>query len=185
MDAATRVEIERRSCGPLTPSYTIGITAHGRGFVTLAERLVAAAWEKDETFGIARMVNPETGIAVALCSGDGDVGLASGRPRSKCPHGVGAATFVKHNEQMEIPFPGRPRTEAAPPCKTYWLMTHSNGKDVLRAELSLPVGVDDENYFSIWHERVILDMPPVDSLAGRRVVEDEPLDIVVNIRPKI
>ena len=188
VDAVHASEVERQSCSVLEPSIAPGFKAWAAGFRRLAEELVPRGWAKIETRGLPRLVNKETAVAVAVCNGDDGTGLRGREPRSKHPRGVQSVLLVRSNRrQLNLPF-GDERFTPVPPDReqvTWWLLVYSNGEGSLRAELALPVGLDDDRRFSVWKERIILDVPESEDFERRVSDDDEPpMEIAVNVRPK-
>lgn len=136
------------------------------------------------------MVNVARKIGIAICTGDEGVGVGTGRPRSKYPRGIESARILAvNNGQLYLPIVDPPQPSAEEDesdITTWWLLVHSNGRDILRAELSLPIGeLDGEEHLASWSERIILNVPPIDTLRGRRDNDDDlPLEITVDVRPR-
>ena len=184
VDAVLAGEIARRSCSPLAPANAAGIEAWIHSFVRLAEELVPTdQWEKTETRGLPRMVNLETRIALAVCNGDGGTGLRWGAPKSKNPRGQQSVLFVRSNERQLNLFTEGPWVPLPPDEEqiTWWLLIYSNEDEILRAELSLPVGLGEDSRFSFWRERILLDIPEpeISSIYASDDGGPPPLDIVV------
>lgn len=171
--------------GPRWPSNTAGFMAYSAGVFTLASRLEPQGWVKTETKGLARVLNPDTRVAVAVAAGDVETGRLWGKPTSRNERGSVAALLVRSNQiQLNLPFEEE-GLRPLPPVEeqiTWWLLIYSD-KDgsTVRAELSLPVGITD-NRLASWQQRIIID---VSSCSTKSAIdlEDElpPIDFEVRI----
>ena len=186
VDAVRVSELERRSCSVLEPSNCPGIKAWAAAFRTLAEQLIDRGWTKVETSGLPRIVNPKTAVAIAVLSGDDAVGRRDRDPKSKSPRGEQSALLVRSNQRQLALFEERPfvPVPADEEQITWWLLIYSNEHGALRAELSLPVGLGDDDRFSTWKERILFDIPEVDQLPRSFEDHEPPLEIEVSVRPK-
>jgi hypothetical protein len=183
VSAAQASELARRSHGPLAPSVAVGIGSYAAAFVGVAEPLAAKGWEKRESRGMARMVRGDQSMAIAVCTGDEGVGMADITPRSKYPRGVESLRILTRQRSLGLFEIEDTEESAEPEPDTWWLLIHSDGRSILRAELSRPVGVDEDQHLAFWSERILLDIPATDPL--RQHVEDEaPLEVTVNVRAK-
>jgi hypothetical protein len=184
--AVRAAEVERRSCSSLEPSIAPGFKAWVAGFRTLAEQLVIRGWEKTETKGLPRVLNPETRMAIAVVSGDEGTGIASATPKSKTPKGAQSVFLVHSNEIQQNLFEDR-RFRPLPAEQeqvTWWLLIYSDGLDAIRAELSLPVGMGEDNRFSDWKDRIIIELGDLSLPPGRREDEEPPLEFEINVRAR-
>jgi hypothetical protein len=187
--AVQAAEMERRNCSPLEPTIAPGFKAWAAGFRTLAERLMPRGWERVESKGLPRMLNPETAVAIAIVNGDEATGHSDGaEPKSKTPRGVQSVFLVRSNEiQLSLPFAEGRRFQPLPADQeqiTWWLLMHSGANDSLHAELALPVGLGEDGRLSVWQERIIIDIPDFTWPQGGREDEEPPLEVSVDIRPR-
>lgn len=185
--AVQTAELERRSCSLLEPSTAPGYKAWAAGFRALAEQLVVRGWVKTETQGLPRLLNPDTRIAIALVNGDEGTGRqATGSgPKSKAPRGAQTVLLVRSNQvQLEL-FPGsrefRPLPVEAEQI-TWWLLMYSDGHDLIRAELSLPIGIGEDRRLAVWEERILIPVEP--NAFDRADDEEPPLELEINVRPR-
>jgi hypothetical protein len=184
--AVRAAEIDRRSCSPLEPSVAPGFKAWAAGFRALAEQMVVRGWVKTETKGLPRVLNPTTRVAVAVISGDEGTGIASAEPKSKSPRGAQSAFLVRSNEIQYSLFEDS-RFQPLPAEEeqiTWWLLIYSDGVDIVRAELSLPVGMGEDRRLSVWKDRIIIELGDLSLPLGRRDDEEPPLEFEINIRPR-
>lgn len=186
--AVLAAELERRNCSALEPRSAPGFKAWSTGFGVLAETLTQKGWTRVEKQGLPRMVNPENGVAIAVIHGDEATGRRVASPKTKSARGAQSLCLVRSNcQQLNLPF-GDERFVPLPPEEeqiTWWLMIYSDGASVLRAELSLPVGVGEDSRFSMWQERIGISVPdPGPEFDATRYDDDDALDIEVSVRPK-
>jgi hypothetical protein len=132
------------------------------------------------------MLNPDTRIAVAVVTGDEGTGIVSAEPRSKTPRGAQSVFLVHSNEVQQSLFDDR-RFRPLPAEEeqiTWWLMIYSDGFDVVRAELSLPVGMGEDRRLSVWKDRIIIELGDLTLPPGRREDEEPPLEFEINVRAR-
>jgi hypothetical protein len=191
VEAVQRAEVERRSCSPFEPSTAPGYKGWAGGLGVIAERMNDLGWTKKESRGLPRVVSPDGTHAVTLALGDSNTGIRGQLPRTKHPRGEVSICLVQTNTaQLDLPLVDARGKSLIPPGKgedddsavTYWLLIYSDGKEVLRAELSLPIGLDDEGRLAFWEERILLDLPGTHAAVARD--EEPPLDLPVEVRPK-
>lgn len=189
-DAVMAYEMERQGTSPLEPPFAAGSRAWFGGCRVSAERfLVRENWERKVEGNIPRLFNRQTRIAVTVCSGDAAVGLRGRWPRSRNPKGTESAEFVQTNgiqlNLFEDAPPSRwrplPRTDD---LVTWVLLIYSDDTGTLRAELSLPVGIDDSGFFSDWQERILINVPSFDGGLRTNVDEDDTPELEVTVRPR-
>lgn len=184
--AVRAAEIERRSCSSLEPSVAPGFKAWVAAFRTLAEQLVVRGWVRTETMGLPRMLDPESRMAIAVVGGDERTGL-EGRPdpKSKTPRGEQSKLLVRSNEFQQHLFEDRRFRQLPAEVEqiTWWLLIYSDGVDTVRAELSLPIGVGEDQRLSVWKDRIIVELGDLSLPPGRRD-EEEPLEFEINVRPR-
>lgn len=187
VEAVLASELERQSCSPYEPSGSPGYKAWSTGFTNLAERLVPLGWKKVENIGLPRIINAKTAIAVAVCTGTEGVGLRSREPNSKHPRGIQSVLCVRRNQRQLNLFPDSPLEQLPVPPEaeqiTWWLLIYSGANGNLRAELALPVAMEDDR-FSRWQERILLDIPQPDGSKVPMEDEEPPLDLEVVVRPR-
>lgn len=184
--AVRAAEIARRSCSWLEPSISPPFKAWAAAFGALAESMVVRGWEKTETKGLPRILNPKSRIAIAVVAGDEGTGLAKGQPKSKWPRGPQSVFLVRTNEVQYSLFENRPfrPLPAEEEQITWWLLIYSDGGDAVRAELSLPVGLGDDRRLSDWKDRIIIELGDLSLPPGRREEEEPPLEFEINVRPR-
>jgi hypothetical protein len=133
------------------------------------------------------MVHKQTGVAIVVSSGDANVGVPGRNPRSKNRKGSEAFWIVAVNEKQLPLFRDQPRFQPLPRLEeqiTWLLLIYSDEIQTLRAELSLPVGIDETGHVSQWQERIILNLPAFDGGLRREQDDEGPEDIEVVVRPR-
>jgi hypothetical protein len=186
--AVNASEMDRRSASPLEPPGAGGSRAYFGACRGLAERLlVREDWKRIVDRNVPRMVNTQTKVAIIVSSGDSAVGLRGRMPRSKNEKGIVAAEVVLANEQLVFDVMKVARFRPIPPVEnqtTWVLLIYSDDLGTLRAELSLPLRLDETDHFSDWTERILLDLPNFDGGLRRDVDNDEAPEIEVTVRPR-
>ena len=180
----------------------------------LREHLLPQGWRKCDAGGYSRVVNDNRRIAIAVSSGDENTGRIGGEaPRTKRSKGPRTVAAIAANVQQlwlfgdeEIGVSAEARTrqtktgdvddfhdveqpaqEFVPVdgCVTWLLLLHVTHAEI-RAELSLPVEVDETARPGQWLERIILPPTTFDStLAPLDLPDDGPdIDVAVTRRPR-
>jgi hypothetical protein len=131
---------------------------------TLREELAVLGFTRSNTRGYSTALHGDKRMAIAVSSGDEGTGIALANPSTKQVKGPCTVAAVNSNAaQLEL-FPGLalmspPRVETD--CLTWILLFRAAGVE-LRAELSLPVNMDDGGQIRAWRERIILPSQPLD-----------------------
>ena len=181
--AVLSAEMDRRNTSSLEPRTAAGFKAWAAACRELAGELNSQGWRIDETGGPFRIVNPETAIAVLVVNGDDGVGQPERTPRSRSQKGERIQRLVQSNVRQASLFPERDYvpTPSIEFSENWWLLLYSDGS-VVRAELSLPLGMGEDNRLSEWAERIIIKVP---ESAPQRFLDDEsPLTVDVEVRPR-
>lgn len=130
---------------------------------TLRDELVRLGWTRVDEQMFSTAVSPDGRIAITVSSGDEATGNPRGYPRTKRDKGPRTADAIDANvEQLEL-FEREPASAAriTSDCLTYVLLFHAGPRE-LRAELSLPVSLDEDDHIDRWSERIILRSQPID-----------------------
>lgn len=147
------------------PPNAGGLLAYIHTVRALRDYLVPQGWVSCSTDNFALTVNPQTSIAVAVAGGDEDTGRSEGSPRTRNAKGQRTARVIANN-QLDLfndttPASAIDDEEADPVCQTWVLLYHADEREV-RAELSLPIAMDDRGRVSGWRVRHILSAIPLD-----------------------
>lgn len=130
---------------------------------TLRDELVLLGWTRVDEQMFSTILSPDGKIAISVSSGDEATGDPRGYPKTKRDKGPRTADAIYANVGQLDFF--KPTPEPAPveelECLTYVLLFHANATE-LRAELSLPVSMDENDHIDNWRERIILRSQPLD-----------------------
>jgi hypothetical protein len=147
-----------------------------------------AGWTVDHAGGLEKTWSPDGKHVVITRAGDAGVGIRNARPQPKRKAGAevrgvveGANLLLDPNWMNVVP----PPHDESPEFATWLLLVWSNG-DLVRGELSAPIGLKEDDTVLGWYERILLpeiDLSgPTDS--GRKSSDaDEVIDVPV-IRKK-
>ena len=130
---------------------------------TLRDELVVLGWTRVDEQMFSTILSPDGRIAISVSSGDEATGQPRGFPRTKRDKGPRTADAIYANvEQLDL-FEAAPEpiSEEEVECLTYVLLFHADATE-LRAELSLPVSMDEKDHIDSWRERIILRAQPLD-----------------------
>jgi hypothetical protein len=132
---------------------------------TLREELAISKWVRSDIRGYSTALRADRRMAIAVSSGDEGTGIANANPSTKQVKGPCTVAAVNSNAaQLEL-FPAlvlMPTPQRDTDCLTWILLFHGSRKE-LRAELSLPVSMDETGQIRTWRERIILPTQPLDS----------------------
>lgn len=133
---------------------------------TLREELTVHQFTRSNVRGYATALRADKRMAIAVSSGDEGTGVAGANPSTKQVKGPCTVAAVSSNAvQMEL-FPTlvlMPKPAEEIDCLTWILLFRATPLE-LRAELSLPVNVDDGGQIRAWRERIILPSQPLDTM---------------------
>ena len=127
----------------------------------LRENLTKEGWSKDNTGNWPRAIHPERKFFIAVSSGNIATGNQSSTLSTKSAKGPKTANAVDINatqpwivgfQELCAPLEKTATNDSLP---TWFLLFYTDEEEV-RAELSLPVGMDCEGHVDEWRERIIL-----------------------------
>lgn len=133
----------------------------------LREELAEFGFTRANTRGYSTARRSDKRMAIAVSSGDEATGLALANPSTKQVKGPCTVAAVSSNAaQLEL-FPDAvlmppPVADDEVESLTWILLFHASGTE-LRAELSLPVTMDECGQIRTWRERIILPTQPLDT----------------------
>ncbi|MEJ5866709.1 hypothetical protein WDV85_03020 [Pseudokineococcus sp. 5B2Z-1] len=122
-------------------------------------------WAPDDVRNSPRVLSPDRTTAVLVARGDRGTGEVEVTPQTARARGRSTVQAVNINEQMALPLDVRvvadPSAERTDGVQTWILLHYLSDEDPqqLRAELSLPVRVDETGHVTGWVERILL--PPL------------------------
>jgi hypothetical protein len=168
---------------PFHPLNAPGLLMYLELVKAVREALVSTGWGLDED-GLALTFNEKRGIAIAVRSGDTAAGDPKKNPSFKYPESATMFEAIESNARQLGLFDGvagfaafatpeKPKRIDFRKFQTWWLLHHvDTGKNVMRAELSLPVKIGEGGEMDEWQTRIILgpipfdDEPPVEPAGG-------------------
>ncbi len=133
----------------------------------LREELAEFGFTRANARGYSTARRADKRMAIAVSSGDEATGIAQANPSTKQVKGPCTIAAVSSNAaQLEL-FPDSvlmppPVSDDEVECLTWILLFHASGTE-LRAELSLPVTMDEGGQIRAWRERIILPAQPLDT----------------------
>jgi hypothetical protein len=178
------------SCTDNDPITMAGLMLWGKGVRFFAEETWPIGWSKREDKGQALVFNPDGTIAVTSASGDEDTGLPYGSPCTRSQKGKTTIAACRDNRQMSFEDWRDPSSAIVstrvPGRSTWFLLMHRNKKsNVLQAELSLPVHMDEDGRVVRWDKRIMLPDVRFDSIqkniTGDRGPDAQSPEITVQI----
>lgn len=130
---------------------------------TLRDELVVLSWSRVDEQMFSTVLSPDGKIAISVSSGDEATGDPHGFPRTKRDKGPRTADAIYANVgQLDLfETVSESSSEEEVECLTYVLLFHADAHE-LRAELSLPVSMDEQDHIDNWRERIILRSQPID-----------------------
>jgi hypothetical protein len=136
-----------------------GYSAFAERIKVLREKLIPKGWRNEIVNGLELVVNDALKISLAACTGACTTGDESEGVQSKYSKGLATRKAIAQNQlsfdenilALEGAKPNSPEQYT-----TWYLMVHRQS-DIIRYELCLPVGFDEENRISETKERIIFD----------------------------
>jgi hypothetical protein len=156
MDAG---EVDRDSCTANNPPTDGPSRAHGTTVRVLREQKIPDGWAACDDRNFCTVVSPDEEMEIAVASGDEATGNPEGFPRTKNAKGelvfLGIERNVRQFKLIQLPPVARVQKRSA---KTTWILLRYRrpDQDVLRSELSLPIGMGDDDRVEEWGTRIIL-----------------------------
>jgi len=151
-------ETARDNCSLLHPKMFGGYSAFAERVKVLRENLIPQGWRSETINGLELVTNDKLAISLAVCTGAITTGLESEPLLSKYPKGLATKKAVSQNQLSfdEKILTLHETAKSVEEFTTWYLMVHRE-EDVVRYELCLPIGFDDENRISEVKERIIFD----------------------------
>ena len=140
------------------------------------DRPASRKWRTDNTDGFCQTIDPREKTSITVSSGDEDTGRPDGQPKTRNPKGKCSIRGLRSNRlQMDLFSFDEPADDPL-----VWVLLIHVDEDEVRAELSLPLGVDETRRIDAWAKRIVIrtDSPPNE---GAKADEDD-LDIKVALR---
>ncbi|MEX2374594.1 MAG: hypothetical protein WD942_03290 [Dehalococcoidia bacterium] len=138
-------------------------------------------WMPVDDCGIAKTVSPDGSFAITAMLGNEDTGLRHRIPSTPRPRGGAGVRDVIDNQQGDLFGFVRPL-----PVKTWLLLYHiegTSGERPIRAELSLPWALGENNHITLWYRRLILPSIDLNEGSPRQGTPHEPEDTSSHAAP--
>jgi len=177
--------IERSNRSPFDPPTAPGTDAWRYTLRSIRQQADARGWTMADRGNLSMTVNEALEVAIVVFSGDDATGLAHLKPKSKNPRGPMIKEAIKRNTGQADLFGDvieeeTPSVEEVLRYETWVLLIYITDEEV-RAELSLPISVDDKDYVVDWAERIIISVP----LPGAEWEQSPEADIGPDIVPHV
>lgn len=181
--------VARITCTENDPPFIPGTEAWRLTVVTLRDELCPRGWRKADPSNYSLVINDARQINIVVASGDSFTRLAHGSPRTKSLKGLYTEAATIRNRADGDLFPETlaedvRRVAAMLEYPTWVLLIHITDEEY-RAELSLPIDMEDDQ-ITTWEERIFIpDLP--DTSGGELIVPtigDHGPDIDVPVRRK-
>lgn len=190
VQAAETWYMERENTSSLEPSVSPGFKGWVAAFRVLAEHLLPLGYEKLDHRCVPRLVHPDSRLAFAVCTGDDRTGIfefGETGPKSANRRGPMARLLVRSNKWQLSLFDDDSLVRAPIPADeeqiTRWLLLYEV-EGAIRAELSLPVRLDDCDRLSDWEERIKIDMGDRTAFDEHGNESDDEIEIDVDVTPR-
>jgi hypothetical protein len=159
-------EVDRDSCTANNPPTDPGSRAHGTTVRVLRELHIPRGWAACDAQNFSTVVAPDESMEIAVASGDEATGDSSRDPKTKNKKGELVLNGVQRNQRQlrlfNLPPVKRVNQRISP--MTWILLRYRHG-DLVRCELSLPLGLGDDDRVDELGTRIILP----DLVLGGRV----------------
>lgn len=170
----------RASCTLNDPPSAPGYMSWSYGTRRMREELIPFGWERSEEGQLSSVYNPKLNIKIVVCNTDEGTGMADRTPAQRSKKGL-ATEMAVYGNQVLVQQNFMPALEStmslvrpvADDQPVSWYLCVCDMGNVVRAELSCPVSIED-GYFTGFVERIVLIGPNDDYDSGVRVVNDSP-----------
>lgn len=177
MDSVLGGVREARNITPEHPVTARGFTQWSDTVAALRARLMARGWTKEDPQNSPRVISPGQAVSIMVIGGNAATGKSLQiKPGTARRRGPMTTSAVEVNVQQMLDLSG---LEVASPSRTplTWVLLYhvSYSERVVRAELSLPEGIEDDS-ISHWFSRIILpsqDLEGVDIPVSATAPEDD------------
>jgi hypothetical protein len=174
----------RSNCSELDPPMYPGQTMWAHTLRRLRQGTAPIGWKSDNASNYCVALSPDELIAIAVATGDANTGRPDAVPSTNSPKGPCTAEAVAVNQLvLDLRLPGedaRSQPIDRRQRQTWLLLVHLDRAEV-RAELSLPLSLDDQDRVTGWRERIIL--PSVDFDPDQiQLPTEDPGDINIDVR---
>lgn len=175
----------RLSCTELDPPMFPGQTMWAHTLRRLRQRTTLHNWTPNDDGNYSVALSPDKLIAVAVSTGNENTGHPTTMPTTMSRKGPRTAEVVAANQlilDLRLPGEASPVIAGSQQRETWLLLIHMDDSEV-RAELSLPLTIDEFDFVSGWRERIILPSVEFGPSEIDLPVDDSPdIDIAVRRR---
>lgn len=187
LNAVTAAYQACSTCTELDPRMYPGLTMWAVAIRHLRAGLLPR-WQAKDDGNFSITVSPDDQVAIAVATGDDGTGIAERIATTQSSKGPRTMEAVAaNNKQMgfELTFPDGwipPLYDPAKfgDCATWILLIHRDDTAV-RAELSHPLGIDENKRVSGWRERILLPSIDTGPLVDVEIEDREvPVDVPVH-----
>lgn len=175
------------NCSVFDPRMYAGLTFWAVAIRHLRFGLVPLEWTTNDEGNYSLTISPDGSVAIAVATGDEFTGIPDEVPSTQSKKGPKTVAAVAANNRqlgLELEFPEGMEPPLLDPRKfgdyATWLLLMHREENVIRRELSLPLGFADDQKVSGWKERIILPEIGLDSLDDIKVPDDD-LDFDVSV----
>lgn len=162
LDAVRAGFTGRSSCSELDPPMYPGQTMWAHTVRRLRQGTAPIGWKPDNSNNYCVALSPE-GVAIAVATGDANTGRPDATPSTGSPKGPCTVEAIAVNQlALDLKLPGEEAAIELPEViqRQIWLLLIYLDQSEVRAELSLPLRLDEQDRVTGWRERIIL--PSVD-----------------------
>jgi hypothetical protein len=151
-----RGEAFRDSTTAHAPVSAPGYNAWQGAVTALRDILLPLGWQKNSDKNLETVLSPCREHKILVVSGDKNTGSDDPLlvPQPKRPRGE-ATEFAVDRSQLSLPLFGTRKAVPSRQGPVIWflLIYRVEGRDEVRAEISLPSSMDDAGYVMTWHHR--------------------------------
>jgi hypothetical protein len=174
-------------CTDLDPKMFAGLSFWAVAIRTLRMGLLPKKWQAKDDGNYSLTVSPSGLVAITVATGDENTGLRDRMPTTQSSKGPRTMEAVAANNiQMgfQLTFPDGWTPPLYDPSRfgdcTTWLLLLYHDNTTVRAELSHPLGFDENKRVSGWKERLLLPSIDVGPREEIKVEErQQPIDVPV------
>ena len=142
------------------PSYVRAFLPTGKTTRGLRDQLVRNGWKANDVMGYPLTIHPEGRLAIVVAAGDRQTASDTGpQPRNRSPKGPATKRAINLNQQM---FAGMELLPSVWELRPTWMLLfrfNTPGAQI-KAELSYPIGFNEDGYVTGWGARIILPGGP-------------------------
>lgn len=186
-EAVNQAHLQRVRLTPNHPSIFPGLEMWGWMVGSLRNQLRSFGWLGHERANYPLTVHPELNLAIAVASGDANVGNPFGTPANRSRKGKNTVDAVEQNCQLDMFVDLLPDPEEVPEYANHdtWILLHHTdlSKKEIRMELSRPSGIGKGGKIHSWFERIMLGSIDLDDDLVSVTPPNGP-DIDIEIRRK-